>query len=89
MSYDRNSAGSGPMTFGVDGADIDLSSTDFVVPDAVKGIVLTEAGDVVCRPMHAGADITLTDLPAGYMLPWHCAVIRKAGTTASLATVLG
>jgi hypothetical protein len=89
MPYDRNAAGAGPLTLGVDGATIDLSATDFAVPDTVKAIVVVAAGNVVCRPLKAGADITLTGLPAGYVLPWHCTKVSKAGTTAALATVIG
>jgi hypothetical protein len=74
--------------FGVDGAPIDLSAGDFVVPDSVTAIVLTSAGDVVCRAASGTEDITLTGLPAGYILPWRCSVIRQAGTTATLATIL-
>lgn len=89
MSYDRKTAGSGPMTLGVDGIAIDLSTADYTVPDPVKGVVVTAAGNVVCRPLNATADITLTDLPAGYVLPWHCQKIVRSGTTAGLATVNG
>lgn len=89
MAYDRNEAGSGPATFGVDGAEIDLSSTDYTVPNTVKAIIVIATGDVVCRPLNAGADITISDAPVGMLLPWHCTKITKTGTTATLATVLG
>lgn len=89
MAYNRNEAGSGPATFGVDGAEIDLSSTDYTVPDTVKAIVVVATGDVVCRPLNAGVDITISDAPVGMLLPWHCTKITKTGTTATLATVLG
>jgi hypothetical protein len=89
MSYDRKVAGSGPTSFGFDGAAIDLSATDFTVPDSVKAIVVTAAGNVVCRPLKAAADVTLAGLPAGYVLPWHCTRITRSGTTATLATVIG
>lgn len=89
MSYDRRTAGAGPMTPGFDGATIDLSSTDYTVPDTVKSIVVVATGNVVCRPVNAGADITITGAPAGLVLPWHCAKIVRASTTATLATVIG
>lgn len=89
MAYDRNEAGSGPASFGVDGAVIDLSTTDYTVPDTVKAIVVVAAGDVVCRPKLAGADITITAAPVGFVLPWHCTKIEMTGTTATLATVIG
>jgi len=89
MPYDRTTAGSGPLTPGWGGRAIDLASGDFEVSDSVKAIVLTSAGNVVCSPANATANITLSDLPAGYILPWHCSHIRQAGTTASLATVTG
>lgn len=89
MAYDRNEAGSGPATFGVDGATIDLGGGDYTVPDTVKAIVVVAAGDVVCRPLNAGADITITAAPVGMVLPWHCTKIESTGTTATLATVLG
>jgi len=89
MSYDRKTAGSGPATFGFDGATIDISTDDYTVPDTVKAIVVVAAGDVVCRPLGAAADITITDAPVGFVLPWHCSKIEKTGTTATLATVIG
>jgi len=89
MSYDRKNAGNGPLTPGWDGAAIDLGPGDFEVADVTKAIVVTAPGNVVCKPADAGEDITLTGLPAGYILPWHCSHIRKAGTSAALATVAG
>jgi hypothetical protein len=89
MAYDRKSAGAGPATFGYDGATIDLSSADYTVPDTVKAIVVVATGNVVCRPVNAGADITITDAPVGFILPWHCTKIEQTGTTATLATVIG
>jgi hypothetical protein len=89
MSYERKNAGDGPLTLGWDGAAIDLGPGDFQVGGSTKAIVVTAAGNVGCKPANAGADITLTALPAGYILPWHCSHIRKAGTTAALATVAG
>lgn len=88
MAYDRTVAGSGPSSFGWDGAAIPLAA-DFVVPDNVKAIVVIAAGDVVCRPKNAGADITITGAPVGFVLPWHCSKIERDGTTATLATVIG
>jgi hypothetical protein len=89
MSYDRKHAGNGPLTPGWDGAPINLGPGDFQVPDSTKAIVVTAAGNVVCKPVNAAVSITLTSLPAGYILPWHCSHISKAGTTAALATVAG
>lgn len=89
MTYDRRNAGSGPATFGYDGATISLAETDYTVPNTVKAIVVVAAGDVVCRPVNAGADITITDAPVGFVLPWHCVTIARTDTTATLATVLG
>lgn len=88
MAYNRNTAGDGPQTYGMDGATIDLSGGDFTVPDTVKGIVVVATGDVVCRPVNADADITITVAPVGMMLPWHCTKIESTGTTATLATVI-
>lgn len=88
-NYDRKQSLNGAGNFGVDGAAIDLSSTDFTVPDTVKAIVVVATGNVVCRPLNAGADITITGAPVGMVLPWHCTKITKTGTTATLATVLG
>ena len=89
MTYDRTTSGSGPATFGNDGATIDLSSTDYTVPATVKAIVVVATGNVVCRPVNAGADITITGAPVGMVLPWHCTKIEQTGTTATLATVIG
>ena len=89
MSYDRRSAGSGPQTLAPGGGPINLGGGDFTVPDSVKGIVVTSAGDVVFRALNGSADITMAGLPAGYVLPWHCSHIRKSGTTAALATAEG
>jgi len=89
MTYDRRNAGSGPLTLGTNGETIDLGPGDFVVPDSVKAIVITAGGNVVCKAMFGLADISMTGLPAGYVLPWHCSHIRKSGTTAKLATIGG
>lgn len=89
MPYNRQDFTSGADTFGFGGAAIDLSSTDYTVPDTVKGIIVISTGNVVCRPVDAGADITITSVPAGFILPWHCSAIRRTGTTASLATIIG
>ncbi len=89
MSYDRLTAGDGPATLGRDGATIDLGGGDYTVPNTVKAIVVVAAGNVVCRPLNAGADITITAAPVGYILPWHCTKIESTGTTATLATVIG
>ena len=89
MSYDRRNAGSGPLTLGWAGESIALASGDFVVHDSVKAVVVTAGGDVTCRAVNAASDITIEDLPAGYVLPWHCSHIRQSGTTASLATIVG
>jgi hypothetical protein len=88
-SYDRKTAGTGPATFGYDGEMIDLSSEDYTVPETVKAIMVIASGDVVCRPLYANADITITDAPIGLLLPWHCEKITQTGTTATLATVIG
>lgn len=89
MTYDRSKAGQGPSTYGFDGATIDLSGGDFTVPATVKAIVVVATGDVICRPVNANADITITDAPVGFVLPWHCSKIESTGTTATLATVVG
>ncbi|MDH6265553.1 hypothetical protein M2360_000943 [Rhizobium sp. SG_E_25_P2] len=89
MPYDRKTAGAGPGTFGLDGAAINLAGGDYTVPDTVKAIAVINAGNVVCRPLNASADITITGAPVGMLLPWHCSAIRQTGTTATLATVLG
>jgi len=89
MSYNRTTAGGGPLTLGWGGAPINLADGDFAVPDTAKAVVVTADGDVVCRPVNATADIIISGVPAGFLLPWHCAAIRQAGTTASLATVEG
>lgn len=89
MAYDRTRAGDGPATYGFDGATISLGGGDYTVPDTVKAIVVVATGNVVCRPVNAGADITITDAPVGMALPWHCTAIRQTGTTATLATVIG
>jgi hypothetical protein len=89
MAYDRTTAGSGPVTFGFDGATIDLSVEDYTVPNTIKAIVVVATGNVICRPVNAGADITITGAPVGMILPWHCTKIERTGTTATLATVIG
>jgi len=87
MTYDRKTAGKGPLTPGWDGNVIDLANGDYEVADSVKGIVVTVAGDVACKPVNGKAVISLEGLPAGYILPWHCSHICQRGTTASLATI--
>jgi hypothetical protein len=89
MPYDRNEFTSGADTFGFGGDTINLSSTDYTVPNTVKGIVVVNAGTVILRTRDGTADITLTSVPVGFILPWHCLVIRRTGTTATLATIIG
>lgn len=89
MPYDRKDFMSGADSFGFGGATINLASTDFTVGDTIKGIIVVASGNVVCRPVDAGADITITNAPAGLILPWHCSAIRRTGTTATLATIIG
>lgn len=89
MAYDRRTAGKGPLTLGWDGHVIDLTGGDYKIADSVKGIVVTAAGDVACKPVDAETVISLESLPAGYILPWHCSRICQRGTTASLATIAG
>lgn len=87
--YDRDNYSSGAETFGFDGAMISLAGGDYTVTDEVKAIVVVSAGNVVFRAVDGGSDITITSLPSGYILPWHCSVIRQSGTTANLATLIG
>jgi len=87
--YDRDNYSSGADTFGFDGAEISLAGGDYSVSDEVKAVVVISAGNVVFRAVDAGSDITMTGLPAGYIIPWHCSVIRQTGTTATLATLIG
>jgi hypothetical protein len=89
MPYDRNEFTSGATTLGFSGATISLAGGDFSVNDTVKAIVVCATGNVVFRPVGSGADITMSSLPAGYIIPYHCSVIRQTGTTATLATVIG
>lgn len=89
MPYDRNDFTSGADTFGFGGDVISLASVDYTVPDTVKGIIVTNAGNVVLRSRDGTADITITSAPAGFILPWHCLLIRRTGTTATLATIIG
>jgi hypothetical protein len=89
MPYDRKDFVSGADTFGFGGATISFAGGDYTVPDTVKGIVVTATGSVTFRPVDSGADITMTALPVGYVLPYHCSVVRSSGTTATLATIIG
>lgn len=89
MPYNRNDFTSGADTFGFGGATINLASTDYTVPDTVKAIIVVNAGTVIFRAPDSGADITITSAPVGFVIPWHCSVIRRTGTTATLATIIG
>lgn len=89
MPYDRKDFMSGADSFGFGGATINLASTDYTVDDTVKGIIVVNSGTVICRPVDGGADITITNAPTGFILPWHCSVVRRTGTTATLATIIG
>jgi hypothetical protein len=89
MPYDRNNYASGPNALGWDGATISLAGGNYTVPDTVKSIVVVAAGNIVLRPKRAGADITITSAPVGFVIPWHCQTIVGVGTTATLATVIG
>lgn len=89
MAYNRQDYTSGADTFGFGGGPISLAGGDYTVPATVKGIVVTSTGTVVFRAVDGVADITVSAAPVGYVLPWHCSVIRQTGTTATLATVIG
>lgn len=89
MAYDRTDFTSGAESFGFGGATISLAGGDYTVPDTVKGIVVTVSGSVAFRPVDSAADISMTSLPVGYILPYHCKYIRQTGTTATLATIIG
>lgn len=89
VDYDRELYSSGADTFGFDGAEISLAGGDYIVTDDVKAVVVVSAGNVVFRAMDGESDITMTGLPAGYIIPWHCSVIRQTGTSATLATLIG
>lgn len=89
MPYDRTDFTSGAQSFGFGGVPISLASTDFTVPNTVKAICVVAAGNVVFRAVDGTADITITGAQVGYILPWHASVIRRTGTTATLATVIG
>jgi len=88
MPYDRKDFTAGADSFGFGGAPISLAGGNYTVPDTVKGIVVVNAGNVVCTPVD-GSDITITSAPAGFILPWHCVTIKQTGTTATLATIIG
>lgn len=87
MPWNRNTQPESPFTFGRGGEAINLAGGDYTPGDDVKAIVVVATGDVVCRPLRAGADITITAAPVGFILPWHCVKIEQTGTTATLATV--
>lgn len=89
MPYDRNDFTSGSDTFGFGGDVISLASVDYTVPDTVKAIIVTNPGNIVLRSKDGTADITITAAPVGFILPWHCLAIRRTGTTATLATIIG
>jgi hypothetical protein len=89
MPYNRQDFTSGADTFGFSGATISLAGGDVNINDTVKAIVVCATGNVVFRPVGSGADITMSSLPAGYIIPYHCSVIRQTGTTATLATIIG
>lgn len=88
-TYNRGNYSSGPDTFGFNGDTISLANGDFNVDENTKAVVVVSAGNVVFRPVDAESDITITGLPAGYIIPWHCAVIRQTGTSATLSTLIG
>lgn len=88
MAFNRELLDPSAFHYGKDGATIDLGAGDFIVPNNCKGVVVVAAGNVVCRPQRATADITITAAPVGYVLPWHCIKIESVGTTATLATIL-
>lgn len=87
MTWNRHTEEESPFTFGTDGATISLGGGDYTPTLDVKAIVVVATGDVVCRPLNASADITITGAPVGFILPWHCSKIESTGTTATLATV--
>lgn len=86
--FNRNTQGrDDPFTYGLNGETIDLGGGDYEPTLDVKAIVVVATGDVVCRPLNASADITITGAPVGFVLPWHCSKIEATGTTADLATI--
>lgn len=87
--YNRNNYSSGADTFAFGGATISLAGGDYTVPADVKGVAVVAAGDIAFRAADGSSDIAITGAPVGYIIPWHCSVIRQTGTTATLATLIG
>ena len=83
-----NDFSAGLSTFGRKGSTISYSAGTAVLGNSVKAVVVCAAGNVVYTPKgDLGNTITMTDLPAGYVLPHIPGTITQAGTTATLATI--
>lgn len=48
-----------------------------------KAIYVGTGGDIVVRPLHAPADVTFRNLPAGGMIDVCAIAVRATGTTAA------
>lgn len=83
-----NEFSAGLSTLGRKGGVVSYSTGSATMGSSVKAVVLCTAGNVVYTPKDSpSATITMTALPAGYVLPHIPGTITEAGTTATLATV--
>lgn len=89
MAFDYDRWPNTPATFGHRGQVLDLSTADAPVGRDVKGLMVVAAGNLVYHPAGnaAGVDITITGAPVGLLIPHYVDVVRRTGTTASVATI--
>lgn len=88
MAFDVDRENQSLFSAGRKGAMIDYSGGNVTLGTSVKAVALCSAGNVVYRARgEASNAITMTGLPAGYILPHIPGVIVQSGSTATLCTI--
>lgn len=88
MSFNVYRAEPGLMTRGRLGSMVSVTGGNATMADSVKGVVVCASGNVSYRAKGESSNvITMTGVPAGYVLPHVPGVILATGLTATLATI--
>jgi len=90
MPMNRDQHAATLSSYGRNGSVVDLSSTDATLGATVKGVVVTSiagGANLVIRPKDGSSDITFTGVVVGFVPPYVPGIVRRTGTTCSLATI--
>ncbi len=62
---------------------VDISAADHTFANAVRGLYVGGAGDVIGRLVGDDADCTFKAVPVGSILPFAFSIVRRTNTTAT------